>query len=103
MVNIYLSPTGKLAVRNNVGGVTATSATPLTTGAWHLVALEVSMSPGGGAVNAYLDGAPVAGLALTSQELGSSPITTLQLGDTSSGRTFDIYFDDVAVATSQPT
>ncbi len=102
MVNIYLSPTGKLAVRNNVGGVTATSATPLTTGTWHLVALEVSMSAGGGAVKAYLDGSPVAGLALSSQELGLSPITTLQLGDTSSGRTFDIYFDDVAVATSQP-
>ncbi|MDA8262748.1 MAG: fibronectin type III domain-containing protein [Actinomycetota bacterium] len=100
MVNIYLSPTGKLAVRNNVGGVTATSATQVTAGAWHLVTLDVSMTLSGGAITAYLDGAPVAGLALTSQDLGSSPITTLQLGDTSSGRTFDIYFDDVAVAAS---
>ena len=100
MVNVYLSPTGKLAVRNNIGGVTATSATAVRTGAWHLVALEVSMNPSGGVIDAYLDGGQVAGLSLTSQDLGSSPITTLQLGDTSSGRTFDLYFDDVAVATS---
>ena len=101
VVNIYLSPTGKLAIRNNIGGVTAISGTPVTTGVWHLVALDLSMDPSGGTIQAYLDGNLVAGLDLGSQNLGSSPMTTLQLGDTSSGRTFDVYFDDVAVAMSR--
>ena len=101
MVNVYLSPTGKLSIRNNIGGVTANSGTPVTTETWHLVALDVSMDTSGGTIAAYLDGNLVAGLDLSSQNLGSSPITALQLGDTTSGRTFDVYFDDVAVATSR--
>lgn len=98
MVNLYLSPTGKLAIRNDTGGVTAISGTKPAAGAWHLLGLEVSMSATGGTVTAYLDGTAVDGLSLTGQNLGASPITTFQLGDASSGRTFDIYFDDVAVS-----
>ena len=51
------------------------------------------------AVDVSVDGNDV-GLNLTGQNLGSNPIAKLQLGETSTGRTYDIAFDDIAVSPS---
>jgi chitodextrinase len=100
IINLYLSQTGKLALRNNVGGVTTTSATGMATGGWHQVTLHVVIGASTGSVDVSLDGTAVSDLSLTGQNLGSNPITSLQLGDNTAGRTYDIDFDDVAVAQS---
>jgi fibronectin type 3 domain-containing protein len=97
IINLYISQTGKLALRNNVGGVTTTSATAMPNGSWHQVLLHVTINGSSGSVDVALDGSPVSDLSLTGQNLGSNPITTLQLGDNTGGRTYDIDFDDVAV------
>jgi hypothetical protein len=39
-MNLYLSPTGKLALRNNIGSVTTTSTTVIPKGGWHQVVLH---------------------------------------------------------------
>ncbi len=44
------------------------------------------------------DGTPVPNLTLTGQDLGATPIAKLQVGETSSGRTYDIVLDDIAVS-----
>ena len=49
-----------------------------------------------------LDGTPVTDLSLTGQNLGSNPITSLQLGDNTAGRTYDIDFDDISVSQVSP-
>jgi hypothetical protein len=94
IINLYLSQTGKLALRNNVGNVTTTSTTGMPTGGWHQVVLHVTTN---GTVDVSLDGTPVAGLSLSGQNFGTNPINGLQLGDNSGSRTYDVDFDDVVV------
>jgi len=100
IINLYSSPTGKIALRNNVGQVTTVSTTPMPTGGWHRLVLHAIINGMSGSVDVSLDGTAVPGLTLTGQNLGTNPITALQLGDTSTGRTYTIDFDDVAVSTS---
>jgi hypothetical protein len=100
IINLYLSQTGKLALRNNVGGVTTTSVTGMPAGSWHQVVLHVIVNGSSGSADVSLDGTAVADLSLTGQNLGSNPITALQLGDNTAGRSYDIDFDDVTVTQS---
>ena len=100
IINLYLSQTGKLALRNNVGGVTTTSVTGMPAGSWHKVVLHVIVNGSSGSADVSLDGTAVADLSLTGQNLGSNPITALQLGDNTAGRSYDIDFDDVTVTQS---
>jgi hypothetical protein len=100
IINLYLSQTGKLALRNNVSGATTTSTTSMPSGSWHQVVLHALVSGSSGSVDVSLDGATVSGLSLTGQNLGTNPITALQLGDNTGGRTYDIDFDDISVMQS---
>jgi hypothetical protein len=102
IINLYLSQTGKLALRNNVGSVTTTSATSMPSGGWHQVVLHVTVSGTSGSVDVSLDGAPVSDLSLTGQNLGTNPVTGLQVGDNTGGRTYDIDFDDISVSPTGP-
>jgi hypothetical protein len=102
IINLYLSQTGKLALRNNAGSVTTTSATAVPTGGWHKVVLHVIVNGAASSVDVSLDGATVADLALSGQNFGANPITSLQLGETTTGRTYDIAFDDVTVTQTPP-
>jgi Fibronectin type III domain/Calcineurin-like phosphoesterase len=89
---VYVSSTGKLGLRNDVTGTTTTSSMPVSSGAWHT--LEFYASVNGSQTSVWLDGLQVGELTGT-QSLGTAPIGYLQLGDTSTGRTFDVAFDDV--------
>lgn len=89
---LFVSSTGKLGLRNDVTGVSTTSSTSVSSGAWHT--LEFYGSVNGASASVWLDGTPVAALTGT-QSLGTTPIGYLQLGDTTTGRTFDVTFDDV--------
>jgi hypothetical protein len=98
IVNLYLTSSGRVSLRNNVGFVTTTSTTTLAPGSWHRLVLHATIAGTSSSVDVTLDGAPVPGLSLTGQNLGTAPIGRLQLGETSTGRSYDIAFDDVAVA-----
>jgi hypothetical protein len=102
IADIYLSPTGKLAVRNNVAGVSTVSTTVMPTGGWHLLTLHALVNGSNSNVDVSLDGTQVPGLVLTGQNLGTNPITTLQLGDSTPGRGYDVAFDDVGVSKGGP-
>jgi chitodextrinase len=100
IVNLYISPTGKIALRNNVAAVTTTSTTAMPKGGWHWLVLHAIINGTSSSLDVSLDGTAVPGLTLTGQNLGTNPITALQLGDTATGRTYTIDFDDVAVSAS---
>jgi chitodextrinase len=100
IINLYLSQTGKLALRNNVSGATTTSITSMPSGNWHQVVLHALVNGSSGSVDVSLDGVTVSGLSLTGQNLGTNPITAFQLGDNTGGRTYDIDFDDISVMQS---
>ncbi len=102
IINLYLSQTGKLALRNNVGSVTTTSATGMPSGSWHQVVLHVIINGSSGSADVSLDGTPVSDLSLTGQNLGTNPVTSLQMGDNTAGRTYDVDFDDISVSQTSP-
>jgi exo-1,4-beta-D-glucosaminidase len=98
IVNLYLDTTGRVALRNNIGGVTTYSTTTVTGSAWHRFVLHVLVNGTSSSVDVTLDGVTVPGLTLTGQDFGTNMISKLQLGETTAGRTYDIAFDDIAVA-----
>lgn len=102
IINLYVSQTGKLSLRNNIGSVTTTSTTAMPAGGWHQVVLHVVVNGTSSSVDVSLDGTAVPDLSLTGQNMGTNPITSLQMGDTATGRTYDIDFDDVAVSPTSP-
>jgi hypothetical protein len=107
IVNLTLSPTGKLAMRNNISGGTGTttSTTMMPTGGWHSLALHLLVNATSGTADVSLDGNPVP-LSATGN-FGVNPVATFELGNAgTSTSSYDIAFDDVSVAQSlltQPT
>jgi hypothetical protein len=91
---VFVSSTGKLGLRNDVTGVTTTSTTSVSSGAWHTLEFYGSVNGASSQTAVWLDGTQVATLTST-QSLGPAPIGYLQLGDTTTARTFDVTFDDV--------
>lgn len=91
---VFVSSSGKLGIRNDVSGVTTTSTTSVSRGAWHTLELYGNINGASGQVSVWLDGSPVSQLTGV-QSLGTSPIGYLQLGDTSTSDLFDTVFDDV--------
>jgi chitodextrinase len=91
---LSLSSTDKLALRNDITGITTTSSVTVSKGAWHSLEMYASVNGDSSQVSVWLDGSPVSGLGGT-QSLGTSQIGFLQLGDNSTGKTFDVIFDDV--------
>jgi chitodextrinase len=98
IVNVYLDTNGRVSLRNNAGGVTTYGTTTIAPGGWHRVVLHAFVNSTSSSMDVFVDGAAVPGLTLTGQNLGTSPIAKLQLGETSTGRTYDIALDDVTVS-----
>ena len=101
---LYVNASGLLSVRNDAGNVTHVSTSAVSLGAWHKVEFYLDTNPGGPiTITAALDGTPATFTTpVTSTEtLGASPIGQIVLGDTVTGRTYDIAVDDLTV-TTQP-
>jgi hypothetical protein len=102
IVNVYVTSSGRLSLRNNIGSVTTNSTTTVSIGAWHKIVLHAIVNGTSSSLDASLDSVAVPDLTLTGQNLGTTPIGRLQVGETATGRTYDIAIDDVAVTTALP-
>jgi chitodextrinase len=98
-LGVFVSPTGKLGYRNDVAGASNTSTANVSLNTWHEVQAHIHIDSAGGTglVEIWLDGAQIQSQA---EALGNAPIATLQLGDSTVGRTYDIAFDDVTATNS---
>jgi chitodextrinase len=96
-LGIFVSSTGKLGYRNDIAGLANTSTANVTLNAWHEVQAHIHIDSAGGQglVETWLDGTQVQSQA---EALGNAPITRLQLGDSTTGRTYDYAYDDVSAA-----
>jgi fibronectin type 3 domain-containing protein len=99
IVNVYVDTNGRVSLRNNAGSVTTYSTTQLAGGGWHRITLHAVVNGTASTIDVTMDGTAVPALTLTGQNLGTSPIARLQLGETSTERTYDIALDDVSVST----
>ena len=100
IVNLYVDTNGRISLRNNVGAVTTYSTTQMPLGSWHRLVLHALVNGTSSSVDVTMDGTTVPGLSLTGQDFGTTLISKLQLGETATGRTYDIVLDDVAVSAS---
>ncbi|MET7419770.1 fibronectin type III domain-containing protein [Dactylosporangium sp. NPDC005555] len=96
IVNVYIDASGRVALRNNIGGVTTYGTAKIALGGWHRLVLHAKL--GDGTVDVALDGVPVPGLTLTGQNLGTAPISRVQIGESTAGRTYDVVLDDITVS-----
>jgi hypothetical protein len=99
LLGVYVTNTGKLAYRNDFAGQTVTSTTTVTTGAWHDIQVRASINGGSGQTEVWLDGVRINALSKP-ESLGTAQIRRIQVGDNSTGRTFDVAFDNVTVNSS---
>ena len=101
---VFVNSAGRLGVRNDTTGTNTLSSTVLPPG-WHAVQLRLAAdsSPGTatGALQVWLDGGLVGDISSTAVDVGASPVGAVQIGETQTGRTYDVVFDDVAVATGR--
>ncbi|MFL5838888.1 MAG: fibronectin type III domain-containing protein, partial [Thermoleophilaceae bacterium] len=96
LFGVQVSSAGKLQVRNDVASKTTASTTVVSTGTWHLLEAHLVVAGTSSTVSVTLDGTPVSGLSLT-DDFGTTAVQRVQFGDNSGGKTFDLYFDDIAV------
>ncbi len=100
---VYLASSGRLGFHNDATGKNTLSSVSPGPG-WHALELEMSPSatPGGlGTLRIWLDNTVVTDLSATSVDVGSTPVGGMQIGETQTGRSYDIVFDDVAFGTSR--
>jgi chitodextrinase len=99
ILGLFRNTTGKLGYRNDVSAVSTTSTTTVSTGAWHEVQVRTRINGAAGAIETWFDGVRIDSLS-KSENFGTTALGRIQLGENSTGRTFDIAFDDVATGTS---
>jgi fibronectin type 3 domain-containing protein len=97
LLRLYVTGSDKLATRNDFTGVTTTSTTNVSLGAWHLAELRTTVNGTSSTIEVLLDGTLVTALSKT-DSLGATPIGRIQLGDDGTGKTYDVGYDSVLAA-----
>ncbi|HET8586421.1 MAG TPA: hypothetical protein VFM74_00965, partial [Candidatus Limnocylindria bacterium] len=98
LVSVYLTDQGNLGFRDDIAGQDARSTTNVSSGRWHELQVRVKVGQTGTHVEVWLDGGDVTGLN-QAPRLGTTPIRRFQIGESATGDTFDVAFDDVVLAT----
>ncbi len=95
---LYVNTQGRLGVHDDATGVSTTSGLAVTPG-WHSVQLHLGIDGSGDdELQVWYDGTLVDSLSRSSVDVGDSPIGAMQIGETQTGRTYDVTFDDAAFA-----
>lgn len=95
---VYLNTSGRLGLHVDAAASDVVSAVAPGSG-WHTVELHFDIAAG--AVDVWLDGTSVASLSSSGVNLGTTQIGGLQIGETTTGRTYDVLLDDAAFGTSR--
>ena len=98
---VFVGQNGTLNLRNEFTNANVASTTPVSQGVWHQLQtrIKVDVATGvAGESEVWLDDTRVDSLSIT-QDLGTTPVGTIQMGESSALRIFDIALDRVAVDT----
>jgi hypothetical protein len=96
IMRVFLNASGALAYRNEVTDVNRVSTLKVPTGSgWHLLDVHAVIGSSG-SVRVALDGASVSGLD-RSENLGTTPVGRVEIGNRPAGHTYQLVFDDVTV------
>lgn len=105
VAQVYLLANGSVKVLNNVTRQSFVSTSSILPGAWRKVTFGVNETAG--TLQVWLDGSRVSfntpSGAITGQNLGTTPMGNVQIGDDATGRTYAWYADQVVVSQPWPT
>ncbi len=99
IAGLFVTASGKLALRNDVAGTNVTSATVVTGGSWHSLELHLAVNGPVSTAEVWLDGQSIGDLSTTIDLSGSGSIGRLTIGELQSGKTYSVYLDDVVFDT----
>jgi Bacterial Ig domain len=100
---VYLDGGRHLVFRNDVTTTNGTaSSTVIALDTWYTLTFHAKINGAASAVDATLDGNALPTLSLTGIDLGTNPIGELQLGDTNTAKTYDVFFDDILLLQPGP-
>jgi chitodextrinase len=93
IIALFRSTGGSLALRNVVTGAVSTGPN-LPLGTWHRLQVVIEIDGATSTIQVLLNGSQVNALTQTTN-LGTTPIGRLVIGDSNTGRTFQVGFDEV--------
>jgi len=97
ILSVSISNVSHLSYRNDIAGTSVNSPVIVSKGSWQTLQVHVRIANAASQVEVWYNGVPVSALTRT-DALGTAPIGRLQLGENTSGLTYDIAFDDVQAA-----
>jgi chitodextrinase len=100
MMGLYIGSTGILCYRNEQALTNSCSSVSPSKGAWHTALLHVIVNGSTSTVEVWLDRTK---LITKTDNLGTTGVGRIELGDSASGKTFDVALDDVVVDTNPLT
>jgi hypothetical protein len=97
LVTVSVLGNRKLQVKSNTTGATLTSSQTLGTG-WHDLQVHGLIDGSSGRIELWLDGTKL--IDLTPTSLGSTPFRRIEIGNRTTGKTYDAAYDDVTIDTA---
>jgi hypothetical protein len=101
VLGLQLNNKGRLSYRNDAAGKTVAGSHLVSTGSWHRITVHLVVGTSG-QIDLWLDGVALTELNRI-DNFGTAAIGKLQIGENSSGGTFDVRLDDLSASTSAIT
>jgi hypothetical protein len=98
LAGLYMTSARKLSLRNDVTATGKSSTTALALGQWYTLELHVVVNGTSSTVEVRVDGNKVTDLSSTATDLGTVGVGMLQIGENSTGPTYDYVYDDVTAS-----
>ena len=96
LVSVNLTPSGAISYKNGVDGTVVVSSTKLTTGQWYELSVHAVVQGVTSMLEITVDASLVKDLT-GPLNLGSDPVSVIQLGNNSADRAYEVAMDDVVV------
>jgi hypothetical protein len=100
IMGLYIGSTGILCYRNEHALTNTCSSISPSKGVWHTALVHVVVNGSAGVVEVWFGGTE---LISKTDDLGTPGVGRIELGDSASGKTFDVALDDVVVDTNALT
>lgn len=97
VATLFVSAGGDLMMRNDTRGTNIWSSSRVSKYVWHQIQVRFKVSGSSGLTEVWYDFQPVTALS-TTQNLGTTSLARLIVGDNVNGRSYRVLFDDVAVS-----
>jgi parallel beta-helix repeat protein len=100
IATLSVTATSRIQLRNDVTGVSTLSNTVAADGVWHQAQVHIVVNGTSSQTEVWVDGNVVPELNLSGINLGTTPIGRIELGDPSTTKTYNIYYDEVRASGS---